>query len=73
LNFLMETMVVWGELVGNHKRTLPVIDSLLAATCLRHELVLVTRNTKDFNDIVGLSFIDPWSHSGTILEPDAKS
>jgi predicted nucleic acid-binding protein len=39
LDIDQETMIVWGRLVGNHKRTLPIIDSLLAATCLRHELV----------------------------------
>jgi predicted nucleic acid-binding protein len=39
LDIDQETMVTWGGLVGNHKRTLPIIDSLLAATCLRHELV----------------------------------
>jgi predicted nucleic acid-binding protein len=68
-----ETMVAWGELVGNHKRTLPIIDSLLAATCLRHELVLITRNTKDFHDIKGLSVINPWNYSGTIPDPDITS
>jgi predicted nucleic acid-binding protein len=62
-------MVAWGELVGNHKRTLPIIDSLLTATCLRHRLVLVTRNTKDFNDIEGLSIINPWNYSGAISAP----
>jgi predicted nucleic acid-binding protein len=67
-----ETMVAWGGLVGNHKRTLPIIDSLLAATCLRYKLVLVTRNTKDFNDIEGLSFIDPWNHNRTIPVPYIK-
>jgi predicted nucleic acid-binding protein len=56
-----ETMVAWGRLVGNHKRTLPIIDSLLAATCLQHEFGLVSRNTQDFSDIEGLSVINPWA------------
>jgi predicted nucleic acid-binding protein len=68
-----ETMVAWGGLVGNHKRTLPIIDSLLAATCLRRELVLVTRNTKDCNDIEDLSVINPWNYNETILAQDIKS
>jgi predicted nucleic acid-binding protein len=67
-----ETMVVWGRLVGNHKRTLPIIDSLLAATCLRRELVLVTRNTKDFNDIEGLAIINPWNYSESNLPPGRR-
>jgi predicted nucleic acid-binding protein len=73
LDIDQETMVFWGKLVGNHKRTLPIIDSLLAATCLRRELVLVTRNTKDFNDIEGLSFINPWNHNEAIPASDIKS
>jgi predicted nucleic acid-binding protein len=56
-----KTMVTWGELVGNHERTLPILDSLIAANSLRHHFVLLTRNTKDFTDIEGLSFINPWN------------
>jgi hypothetical protein len=39
----------WGKL--NARRSLPVIDSLLAATAKVHHLTLVTRNT---DDIAGL-------------------
>jgi predicted nucleic acid-binding protein len=35
----------WGEL--NVRKTLPVIDGLLAATVLVHDMTLATRNTKD--------------------------
>lgn len=41
----------WGKLVGELEkkgRPLPVIDSLLAATALEHNLTLVTRNDADF-------------------------
>jgi toxin FitB len=41
----------WGLLTGELKkrgRIIPVIDSLLAATALEHNLTLVTANTKDF-------------------------
>ncbi|MFT4217709.1 MAG: type II toxin-antitoxin system VapC family toxin [Micropruina sp.] len=31
-------------------RTLPVIDSLLAATALAHDLTIATRNVRDFAD-----------------------
>lgn len=49
----------WGRLQAAAARPLPVIDSLLAATALRHGLKLVTRNVSDF---VGLSVdvINPW-------------
>jgi predicted nucleic acid-binding protein len=40
-------------------RTLPVIDGLLAATALQHDLSLVTRNTKDFAGL-GITLINPW-------------
>jgi toxin FitB len=36
----------WGNLMA--VRPLPVIDGLLAATALEHNLTLVTRNTADF-------------------------
>jgi predicted nucleic acid-binding protein len=36
----------WGNLAG--RAELPVIDGLIAATALVHDLTLVTRNTRDF-------------------------
>ena len=50
----------WGILCANY-RTLPAIDSLLAATAIQHHLVLVTRNVKDFGAIKELQIINPWS------------
>jgi predicted nucleic acid-binding protein len=41
-------------------RTLPVIDGLLAATALQHDLSLVTRNTRDFEGL-GVRLINPWN------------
>lgn len=49
----------WGRLVGEAKRQLPAIDSLLAATALAHNLRMVTRNTKDFQHPT-LEIINPW-------------
>ncbi|MBF0284612.1 MAG: type II toxin-antitoxin system VapC family toxin [Magnetococcales bacterium] len=49
----------WGRLLGETGRSLPAIDSLLAATALHHELRLVTRNRQDFL-LPGLDVIDPW-------------
>lgn len=49
----------WGRLYATAERTLPAIDSLLAATALHHHLRLVTRNTADF-DVDGLETINPW-------------
>ncbi|MBE2243379.1 MAG: type II toxin-antitoxin system VapC family toxin [Burkholderiaceae bacterium] len=49
----------WGRLQASAGRTLPVIDGLLAATALQHDLALATRNTRDF-DGLGLRLVDPW-------------
>lgn len=50
----------WGRLLAQHKKTLPAIDSLIAATALHHDLCLVTRNITDFDYIAGLQIINPW-------------
>ena len=49
----------WGRLLAEVGRPVPTIDSLLAATALRHELRLVTRNAGDF-DYPGLQVINPF-------------
>lgn len=53
----------WGHLAGSCKArgvTLPVIDGLLAATALHHNLTLVTRNVKDVQG-TGVETLDPWN------------
>jgi toxin FitB len=47
----------WGELSAG--RSLPVIDTLIAATALVGDLVLVSRNTRDLQT-TGATIIDPW-------------
>ena len=51
----------WGRLTAHAspKTMLPVIDGLLAATALRYDLTLVTRNTKDVAK-TGVSLFNPW-------------
>ena len=49
----------WGRLVAAARRPLPIVDSLLAATALHHDLRLVTRNSTDFR-FDGLETINPW-------------
>ena len=51
------TARLWGELSAQRPR--PVIDTLLAATAIVHELTFVTRNTSDVRDI-DLKVLDPW-------------
>lgn len=38
---------------------LPEMDALIAATALVHDLILVTRNTKDFRR-TGVRLLNPW-------------
>src|SRR3954464_12913062 len=53
----------WGHLAGTCKAkgvTLPVIDGILAATALHHNLTLVTRNVKDVQG-TGVETLNPWN------------
>lgn len=50
----------WGQLVAAARRTLPAIGSLLAATAVEHDLVLVTRNVKDFAGLP-VQIFNPWT------------
>ena len=52
----------WASLVAEGARTgksLPAVDSLIAATALAYDLTIVTRNTRDFEGI-GATIINPW-------------
>ena len=52
----------WGDLSAQLKakgRPRPVVDAVLAATAFKHDLVLVTRNVGDYQDL-GISILNPW-------------
>ena len=53
------TARLWGELSAQRSR--PVIDTLLAATAVVHNLTLVTRNEKDVMDVTSLMLLNPWT------------
>ncbi|MFP3043144.1 PIN domain-containing protein [Treponema primitia] len=55
-----DVMLEWGRLRAKAKQTLSPNDSLIAATTLTHRLTLLTRNTRDFAAVEGLSLINPW-------------
>ena len=53
----------WGQITGSlaaQGSPLPVIDGLLAATALHHNLTLVTRNTRDVA-LTRVGVFDPWT------------
>lgn len=52
------TARLWGEWSAERPR--PVIDTLLAATAVGHNLTLVTRNMSDVQDLP-VALLDPWS------------
>jgi predicted nucleic acid-binding protein len=52
----------WGHLAATAKQrgsTLAVVDGVIAATALHHDLTLVTRNVKDFASL-GVNLLSPW-------------
>lgn len=67
---------LWGRISGEVKRETghppPVIDTLLAATAIEHDLYLVTRNVKDTRHS-GAAIFDPWADdpAGFPLSPRA--
>ena len=52
----------WADLSAKLKakgRPRPVVDAVLAATAFKHDLVLVTRNVRDYEDL-GITILNPW-------------
>ncbi len=50
----------WGRLLARAGRSLPAIDSLIAATAIHNRLTIVTRNVSDFN-YAGIDVFNPWT------------
>lgn len=53
----------WAKLVVDLKQKgdkLPLLDSIIAATALQHDLTVATRNTRDFNK-TGVQVLNPYA------------
>ena len=52
----------WGHLAASTRKrgiALAVVDGIIAATALEHDLTIATRNVKDFIGL-GVSVFNPW-------------
>jgi toxin FitB len=61
----VETLLRWGTLTGRLEaqgRTMPALDSLIAATALHGHFVIVTRNEDDFLHS-GVQLLNPWTNA----------
>src|SRR5690606_3120039 len=59
----LDVALEWGILQGEAQKQgapVPVIDSLIAATAVRHNLTLVTRNVRDFERFP-IRVLNPWN------------
>ena len=59
------TAALWGRLMGDGERmgrTPTAADAQIAAIAIQHELILVTRNEKDFR-YFDMQLVDPWRTS----------
>jgi toxin FitB len=57
-----KTSMVWAELIASLRKrgkTIPILDSLIAATALRHNLTIASRNEKDFR-AAGVKVLNPF-------------
>ncbi len=58
-----ETGLRWAQLLADLRasgRAMPIKDSLIAATALVHDLIVVSRNHRDFEQ-AGVNLLDPFT------------
>jgi len=62
LSLDLNILMTWGQIQGNSEKVgiaLPVMDSLIAATAITHNLTVVTRNVKDI-ERCQVPVCNPW-------------
>lgn len=65
LNIDLQTALVWGTILAQTEqsgKSMSAIDSLLSATALAYNMILVTRNTRDM-EASGVPLLNPWECS----------
>jgi len=55
----MDNKIIIKTILIRKKHKIKLTDAIIAATCLVHGLDVLTRNTKDFENIIGLRVIQP--------------
>ncbi len=64
LSLSEKTFLVWGKMYGEFERKgiiRPAFDSLLEASALEHDMILVTRNVKNFQNS-SVTILNPWEN-----------
>lgn len=64
INVDEQIMYCWATMTAllvKRGKPIPIMDSLIAATCKSNNLRLLTRNEKDFKN-VDVDIINPWKH-----------
>ncbi len=60
----LDTTIIWSRIMAasiKKGQTAPSIDALIASQSIQNNLILVTRNTKDFKQFDELEIYCPWS------------
>ena len=63
LDFDLKTATIWGKMQAYSEmqgKSMPAIDGQIAATGMRYDLIVVTRNIKDM-EISGVMLLNPWN------------
>lgn len=63
LPFAAEEARMWARLVSDLNKagtTIPIVDTMIAAVCRVHGLVMVTRNVSDMGRC-GVKLLNPWA------------
>lgn len=66
LDWTLDTALIWAEMrvaIRRNGFTVPVKDTLIAATAKRHNLTVATRNVADFVRC-GVSVVNPFDYTG---------